>query len=339
MAVVSSPPRVEGTMHGRFEEVTYDLHAEHSAQGSDIPPIFSSDSSEAQEDERDLRGGHGTPKSTASVADSESPPHEAFDFGKESTYHDNNQIDSIAFNKLVELRRKGGIAKFSHEAWKGMTQSSQRFEQSEHAHSHGEDINEGTHEEVTQELELLAFKQKQELEELQWHHEQALCALKKRHQYRTIQGDLELQRRSISPTKQHSASSFESFYYNHTLDPQSSPCNDYKMAHYLDENNKKLPLDVEDVQKLSSLSSLDSTGFNSNIRFVAVPKAFGLGHNLQGHILIQPCEERRHALINNATPNEANKETKNRDQIYESIIKNSSIGSQNQDHTHSLAPN
>jgi hypothetical protein len=337
--MVSSPSRVEGTMHGRFEEVTYHLHIDHSRQGSDVSPIFSSDSSEAHEDERGLRGDHGTPKSMVSVADSESPPHEAFDFGKESTYLKGKRIDSIAFNKLVELRRKAGITKFSHDAWEGITESSQRFEQSEYAHSHVEDIIEGSNEEVTQELELLELKQKQELEELQWCHEQALCALKNRHHYKTIQGEHDLQRRSISPTEQHSTSSFECFYQNHPLDPQGSPSNDYKTIPSLDKNNKKLPLDVEDAQKLSRLSSLDSTYLNSNIRFVAVPKAFGLGHNLQGHILVEPYEERRPTLINNAISDEVSKEIKNRDQIYESIVLNSSIGSQNQDCIHSLTPN
>ncbi|KAG0617775.1 hypothetical protein M758_4G014100 [Ceratodon purpureus] len=337
LALVSSPPRIEGTMmHGRFEEVTYHSRIEHS--GSDIPPIFSSDSSEARDDERDLEEGHSTPKSTASVADSESPPHEDFDLDKESTHHEGNRIDSIAFNKLVELRRKAGTAKFSHDAWEGMTESSQRFEQSEHTHSHGEDLNEGSNQEVTQELELLALKQKQELEELQWRHEQALCALKNRHRYRTIQGDYELQRRSISPTEQHSTSSFEGFYQNHSLDPQSSPSHD-RMVHSLDKNNKKLPLNVEDAQKLSRLSSLDSTCFNSNIRFVAAPKAFGLGHNLQGHILVEPYEERKSPVISSANLNNASKEIKHRNQIYESIVLNSSTKSPNQDHTHGLAPN
>ena len=326
-------------MHGRFEEVTYHPRVEHFGQRSDIPLVFSSDSSEACEDERDLRGGHGTPKSTISVVDSESPPHETFDYDNESIYHKSNQFDSIAFNKLVELRRKAGTTKFSHDVWEGMIESSQRFEQSEHAHSHSEHIIKDTNEEVTQELELLASKQKQELEELQWRHEQALCALKNRHRYRTIQGDYELQRRSISPNEQHSTSLFEGFYHNHSLDPQSSPSNDYKMANYLENNNKKLPLDVEDAQKLSRLSSLDSTSFNSNIRFVVAPKAFGLGHNLQGHILVEPYEEKRPTLISDPILDEVSKETRNRDQIYKSIVLNSPIGSQNQDHIHSLGPN
>lgn len=313
---MSSPPRVEGTMHGRFEEVTYHSKAEHSGRGSDAPPVFSSDSSEPREGDWDT-GGAGTPKSTISVADSGSPSHEMYESNNRvggTLYSKSSRSDSVAFNNLVELRRRAGTAKISHEGWEGMTEdcSGQRFDQSElEQNSHGmhdeeEEDQAAADEEVSQELELLAMSQKQELEELQWRHEQALLAIKNRHRNNKAAGhvsdheQLHTHRRSVSPELGHqiSISLLESLQHHqirnyNALEPQiahPTPRN----SHYHDVGSRKvLPFEIEDTQKLSRLSSIDSTAMHSNIRFVAAPKAYGLGHNLQGHILIEPDQERR----------------------------------------------
>ena len=307
--LVLSPPRVEGTMHGRFEEVTYHSKAEHSGRGSDVPPVFSSDSSEARDEEWDLGGGHtSTPKSTISVADSGSPAHEPHMSSKDATLLETCHSESSAFNELVERRRKDGTAKFSHEAWEGMTEDSQRFDlgsRSECAISHSDD-----NEAVSQELELLALRQQLELRELQWQHEQALLALRNRHRHKSADAE-----RRSTPSDIQTVSLFAAFHHRnfHTLEPRTSPANEHNKI-YVKTGSGKLPLEVEDAKELSCLSSLDSAPLNSSIRFVAAPKAFGLGHNLQGHLIIDPYIDRKPPSGTNGDP-EASEGVKQMDHV------------------------
>lgn len=296
-------------MHGRFEEVTYHSKAEHSGRGSDVPPVFSSDSSEARDEDWDLGGGHtSTPKSTISVADSGSLAHEPYLSSKDVTLLETCHSESSAFNALVERRRKAGTAKFFHEAWEGMTEDSQRFDlgsRSDCPMSHSDD-----NEAVSQELELLALRQQLELRELQWRHEQALLAIKNRHKHKSA----DVERRSTSPDTQ-TVSMYDGFHHRnfHTLEPRTSPANEHNKL-YVKTDSGKLPLEVEDAKKLSRLSSLDSAPLNSNIRFVVAPKAFGLGHNLQGHLIIEPYNDRKPSSKTSGDP-EASEGIKHMDHI------------------------
>ncbi len=275
---IGSPPRVEGTMHGRFEEITYLSRGENSRRGSEAPPVFSSDSSgDCHEgDDWDLGGRPSTMRSGVSVADSGSPAHQTTyssatrDASHSETYHS----ESSAFNELVEMRRKAGTAKFSPEAWDGMTEHSQCFDRGDQPLSPGEE------EAVTHELELLALTQQQEVRDLQWRHEQAMLAIKNRHHNKAGYVDHKGHHTLASPIGSH----HDQIQKSHSLDCLSPP---HSKRSFQSENGK-LPLGNEESEMLGHLSPHNSAPLPSSIRFVATPKAYGLGHNLQGHVIVQP---------------------------------------------------
>ncbi|CAM6033567.1 unnamed protein product [Sphagnum compactum] len=98
---VTSPPRVvEGTMHGRFEEVKYSHRPDLPQCGPESSLVFSSDSSEGH-----MRVGgdweHSRPKSEASVADSASPTNRSFSSGLKHTHLAEEDCDNQRPSNIV----------------------------------------------------------------------------------------------------------------------------------------------------------------------------------------------------------------------------------------------
>jgi hypothetical protein len=172
------------------------------------------------------------------------------------------------------MRRKAGTAKFSPEAWDGMTEHSQCFDRGDQPLSPGEE------EAVTHELELLALTQQQEVRDLQWRHEQAMLAIKNRHHNKAGYVDHKGHHTLASPIGSH----HDQIQKSHSLDCLSPP---HSKRSFQSENGK-LPLGNEESEMLGHLSPHNSAPLPSSIRFVATPKAYGLGHNLQGHVIVQP---------------------------------------------------
>lgn len=202
--MVGSPPRVEGTMHGRFEEITYHPRgSDQSWRNSDASPVFSSDLSDAQEGASDVGGEHNSPESSTA----ELPWHM-------TRFHGGGDVDQIrepcgntsgaaepahrvegsSFNELVESRRNAGYGKYTHQTWEAVAVGSRLSEVDGHAEPHEEQertsqsveghsasqSDDGDAVIADREFRLLAQRQEEEMRAMQWRHQQALLSLKAR---------------------------------------------------------------------------------------------------------------------------------------------------------------
>jgi WNK lysine deficient protein kinase len=262
--VAASPPRmVEGTMHGRFEEVTYP--PSNSRRGSE--PIFTSESSEERDDTEDqgskYEGSHdgGSPAS--------------------SSKHGGRSRWSGGFNELVEIRRNMGTSPYSHEPWEVLHQDQERLDSSVQDEMPGSRVDEEDEESIARELEYLTQKQEREMLEMQMRHQQALRSLESRRSARVKSTSYGEHGQPISPGSQQTDSSTEVFHQaaaESTRNRPSSNLSDSQRKFDVDSRNGKSQQDIE--------APADSeVAMNApDMRFVSAPKAYGLGHNLQGHI-------------------------------------------------------
>lgn len=262
--VADSPPRmVEGTMHGRFEEVTYPARA-NSRRGSE--PIFTSESSEERDDTEDQGSKYeASPDGGSPVS---------------SSKHGGRSRWSGGFNELVEIRRNAGTSAYSHEPWEVLHQDQERLDSSiqDEVPLSGVDDDD---EVISRELEYLAQKQEQELREMHRRHEQAILSLRNRRRVKgTSYGEIG---QPISPESQQTDSSNEVFHQGETRNsltarPSSNLVSRSDSQRKLDVDSRNGKLQVEEADEMA-------TEINADVRFVSAPKAYGLGHNLQGHIV------------------------------------------------------
>ncbi|XP_002987588.2 probable serine/threonine-protein kinase WNK3 [Selaginella moellendorffii] len=160
---VASPPRGEGTMYGRFEEVY-----SGGSDPSEANAFFSNESS----DDGEETSFPATPKSDASdgsVSSSLNPSLSAVEEPPEQ--------DPASFNKLVELRRSDSSQDHAY-SWEGIAVEREQTLVVESSSCGGvTDLykaGEEDGEEMAHEMVLLMLKQEEEIKELQKRHEQAL---------------------------------------------------------------------------------------------------------------------------------------------------------------------
>lgn len=300
---VTSPPRVvEGTMHGRFEEVKYSHRPDLPQCGPESSLVFSSDSSEGHR-----RGGgdweHSRPKSEASVADSVSPTNRSFSSGLKHTHLAEEDCDSDAgsFDQLSEVRSRDS-AHFPCQAQEeGSFEDNESFYRSnDHIEDRGlSDWSNHSEEEeaiTNRELERLALQQQEELSDLQRRHEQALLAIKSRMWQKSSRlEDLH----PITPNSPRTHSSNEDLHQNkvrnqsfQSVQPDSASYTELDSKHFHETKHGKLP--VEEMEELSRFGSRKGEVMvASDVRFVGEARGFGLGHNLQGHFAQESSADRR----------------------------------------------
>nr|PNR59572.1 hypothetical protein PHYPA_002363 [Physcomitrium patens] len=266
----TSPPRmVEGTMHGRFEEVTYPARASSSRRGSE--PIFTSESS----DERDESGDQGSKYDGSPERGS----------GASCSKHGGGRDWSGGFNELVERRRNAGTAAYSHEPWDVLHQNEERGDSSveEELALSGED-EEDDEEAISRKLEHLAQKQRAELREMHRRHEQAMSRLRNRRRGKGASyGEAG---RSVSPGSQRTDSSCEAFHQAEARRALASGSMSNAACGRqvgVDGGNGKSV--VEEGGRRGCAEGNGGVG-PADFRVFGAPKAYGLGHNLQGHVVI-----------------------------------------------------
>jgi hypothetical protein len=300
---VTSPPRVvEGTMHGRFEEVKYSHRPDLPQCGPESSLVFSSDSSEGH-----MRGGgdweHSRPKSEASVADSASPTNRSFSSGLKHTHLAEEDCDSDAgsFDQLSEVRSRDSAHFPCRPQEEGSFEDNESFYRSnDHIEDRGlSDWSNHSEEEeaiTNRELERLALQQQEELSDLQRRHEQALLAIKSRMWQKSSRlEDLH----PITPNSRHTHSSNEDFHQNkvrnqsfQSVQPHSASYTELDSKHFHETQHGKLP--VEEMEELSRFGSRKGEVMvASDVRFVGEARGFGLGHNLQGHFAQESSSDRR----------------------------------------------
>jgi hypothetical protein len=300
---VTSPPRVvEGTMHGRFEEVKYSHRPDLPQCGPESSLVFSSDSSEGH-----MRGGgdweHSRPKSEASVADSASPTNRSFSSGLKHTHLAEEDCDSDAgsFDQLSEVRSRDSGHFPCRPQEEGSFEDNESFYRSnDHIEDRGlSDWSNHSEEEeaiTNRELERLALQQQEELSNLQRRHEQALLAIKSRMWQKSSRlEDLH----PITPNSRRTHSSNEDFHQKkvrnqsfQSVQPHSASYTELDSKHFHETQHGKLP--VEEMEELSRFGSRKGEVMvASDVRFVGEARGFGLGHNLQGHFAQESSSDRR----------------------------------------------
>ena len=262
LAATSPPRMVEGTMHGRFEEV-FPARASNSRCSE---PIFTSESSDERDDTEDHESKYeGSPEGGSPASSSK--------HGGQSHW---------SFNELVELRRNAGTSAYSHEPWEVLHQDQERLDssiQDELPLSGVDDEDEA----ISRELEYLAQKQEQELREMHRRHEQAILRLQNRRKAKGASyGSAELGQ-PISPGSQQTDSSQELFHQTLTRKPSMGRSNSSLLSR--SDSQKKVGVDSRNGK-----SQVEEAGEinNMEVRYVGAPKAYGLGHNLQGHVVLEP---------------------------------------------------
>lgn len=285
MAVGSPPRMVEGTMHGRFEEVTYPPRGSHSRPGSD-PVIFTSESSD-ERDEGDDSEEHrsklgGTPDTGSPGL---SPKHTDCTEG-----HSRRN----SFNELVEIRRSAGTSRYAQEPWEVLHDENERLEssvQDDVALSEGDD-DEDT---IARELQFLAWRQEQELQELHRRHEQAMLQVKNRRRQKNSYGE---HGQPISPDSQQTDSSCEVFPRTETrssLRADNHPFSRNSSRGKLSVDNWNGKQVVDEGEDSSRPALHEGMSLKPDLRYVAAPKVYGLGHNLQGHVVQESSSGKRPA--------------------------------------------
>lgn len=265
--LAASPPRmVEGTMHGRFEEVTYPARASNSRRGSE--PIFTSESSDERDDTEDHGSKYeGSPEGGSPASSSK----------REGRSH-----WSGGFNELVEIRRNAGTSAYSHEPWEVLHQDQERLDSSiqDELPLSGVDDDEV----ISRELEYLAQKQEQEMQDMHRRHEQAILKVQNRRKAKGASyGSAEL-RQPISPGSQQTDSSQDLF---HQMGLTRNPSMGRSSSKLISRSDSLKKVGVDSRNGKSQVEEVDETN-NLEMRFIGAPKAYGLGHNLQGHVLLEP---------------------------------------------------
>lgn len=212
-AYAGSPTRGEGTMHGRFEEVTYN-HCSSDYSPSSSGAALSSNPSEHHTDDEVTCVAAGPCSSFSdhvgggawsTVLDTMGSQHVTSLHNTGDT--EPTGLGCAAFNDLVESQRNAGSCKYTHQTWEGImslpASPDGHVEFTEGARNglgeawHGQpswpicglalegvpDLVVG--EELDRELKLLTLKQEQELMELQKKHEQAILEVKNRRDRRS----------------------------------------------------------------------------------------------------------------------------------------------------------
>ncbi|KAG0568475.1 hypothetical protein KC19_6G021800 [Ceratodon purpureus] len=278
----ASPPRmVEGTMHGRFEEVTYPARASNSRRGSE--PIFTSESS----DERDDTEDHGSKYEGSPEGGSPTS----------SSKHGGRSHWSGGFNELVEIRRNAGTSAYSHEPWEVLHQEQEGLDSSiqDELPLSGVDDDD---EVISRELEYLAQKQEQELREMHRRHEQAILRLQNRRKGKGASyGSAELGQ-PISPGSQQTDSSQELFHQALTRNPSMGRSG----SNLLSRSDSQKKVGVDSRNGKLQMEEADENN-NMEARFVGAPKAYGLGHNLKGHVVLEPSSANKGSYQSDAEGN------------------------------------
>jgi hypothetical protein len=310
----TSPPRVvEGTMHGRFEEVTYRTRSDLQQRGPEDPVVFSSDSSEGRmRDEGDWE--HDGSKSEASVADSASPTRGSFSSGLKHTdlAEEDCHSEAGSFDELGEVRSTSSAQFTGRLQEEGGVEGNQGFYRSNDRIENGGLLSDWSNysedeEAITnRELERLALQQKEELRDLQHRHEQALLAVKNRMWQKPS--------KSISSRSGHTHSSNEDFHRSNirnqtfpSTQPRSASCVDLRSKQFLETQNGKLPSEESEV--LSRVASRKGAGMSAGyVKFMDEPRGFGLDHNLQGHFSQESSSDSRYNRRHSWKPDTATRE-------------------------------
>lgn len=260
-------------MHGRFEEVTYPARASNSRRGSE--PIFTSESSEERDDTEDQGSKYEASPDGGSPASS-------------SKHGGGRSHWSGGFNELVEIRRNAGTSAYSHEPWEVLHQNQERLDssiQDEIALSGVDDDDEV----ISRELEYLAQKQEQELREMHRRHEQAMLSLRNRRRLKGSSSFGEHGQQPISPGSHQTDSSNEVFHQAETRNASTLTGRPSSNLMSRSDSQKKFDVDSRNgktqVEEADHMATVHPEESNADVRFVGAPKAYGLGHNLQGRIV------------------------------------------------------
>lgn len=284
-------------MHGRFEEVTYPPRTEQSRRGSEAPVIFTSESSDERDENYD-RDEWDAGRSKSEASDSGSPTRQSVASSSIRAGHREARGSGTgSFNELVERRRSAGTTKYTHEPWEGLGGDHNRFDssnQDELSEGEGEDDDDA----VQRELESLALRQQGELQEMQRRHELALHAIKKRQRQKNSFGE---HGGPISPESQYTNSSYGGLHHSERrsfqgAQPRSTSSTETHSKHSADKRNadkRNGALPLKQAENLSRLASWEPKYPNPDVGVVDAPKGYGLGHNLQGHIIQQPTSDRK----------------------------------------------